>query len=147
MSLLAEGYSYYVSGEYLINETSDGKVSSVDLKYNNGSGEITIATLTDVIVVLTNSSLNATFNIKLNIPEESDVAVCSSLSGNFSAKKDEPLEASCSATPDSNHAKIIKTWVFDSIFTTEEPNSNQLDYSFEDYCLDYTYNETTYEYE
>ena len=147
MSLEAEGDSYYVSGDYVINATSDGKVSSVDLKYNNGSGEITIATLTDVIVVLTNSSLNATFNIELNIPEESDVAVCSSLSGNFSAEKDEPLEASSSATPDSNHAKLIKTWVFDSVFRTEEPNNNQLDYVFEGYCLDYDYNETTSEYE
>ena len=147
MAIDSDGYSEYLSGDYVINENSDSKVTSVDLKFNLGLEEITIATLTDIIVVETGSKLDATFKISLNIPEDADFASCNSLSGSVSVDKDEPLEASSSATADTNHAKLIKTWNFDSYFDSEDPNVNQIPLILQEGCLDYeyTYNPDTNE--
>ena len=147
MAIESDSYSEYLSGDYVINENSDSKVTSVDLKFNLGLEEITIATLTDIIVVETGSKLDATFKISLNIPEDADFASCNSLSGSVSVDKDEPLEASSSATADTNHAKLIKTWNFDSYFDSRDPNVNQIPLILQDGCLDYeyTYNPDTNE--
>ena len=139
MAIESDGYSEYLSGDYVINENSDSKVTSVDLKFNLGLEEITIATLTDIIVVETGSKLDATFKISLNIPEDADFASCNSLSGSVSVDKDEPLEASSSATADTNHAKLIKTWNFDSYFNSEDPNVNNIPLILQEVCLDYEY--------
>ena len=139
MAIESYGYSEYLSGDYVINENSDSKVTSVDLKFNLGLEEITIATLTDIIVVETGSKLDATFKISLNIPEDADFASCNSLSGSVSVDKDEPLEASSSATADTNHAKLIKTWNFDSYFNSEDPNVNNIPLILQEVCLDYEY--------
>ena len=147
MAIESDSYSEYLSGDYVINENSDSKVTSVDLKFNLGLEEITIATLTDIIVVETGSKLDATFKISLNIPEDADFASCNSLSGSLSVDKDEPLEASSSATADTNHAKLIKTWNFDSYFNSEDPNVNNIPLILQEGCLDYeyTYNPDTNE--
>ena len=139
MAIESDGYSEYLSGDYVINENSDSKVTSVDLKFNLGLEEITIASLTDIIVVETGSKLDATFKISLNIPEDADFASCNSLSGSVSVDKDEPLEASSSATADTNHAKLIKTWNFDSYFNSEDPNVNNIPLILQEVCLDYEY--------
>jgi hypothetical protein len=139
MAIESDGYSEYLPGDYVINENSDSKVTSVDLKFNLGLEEITIATLTDIIVVETDSKLDATFEISLNIPEDADFATCNSLSGSVSVDKDEPLEASSSATADTNHAKLIKTWNFDSYFNSEDPNVNNIPLILQEVCLDYEY--------
>lgn len=139
MAIESDSYSEYLSGDYVINENSDSKVTSVDLKFNLGLEEITIASLTDIIVVETGSKLDATFKISLNIPEDADFASCNSLSGSVSVDKDEPLEASSSATADTNHAKLIKTWNFDSYFNSEDPNVNNIPLILQEVCLDYEY--------
>lgn len=114
MAIISDDRTEYLSGDYVINENSDKKVTSVDLKLKLGLEEITIATLTDIIVVKTGSNLDATFNISLNFPDDADFASCNSLSGSVSVEKAEPLEANNFATSDSFHTKLIKTWNFDS---------------------------------
>ena len=94
MAIDSDGRTEYLGGVYVVNENSDNKVTSVELKFTLGSKEITIATLTDIVVVETNSKLDATFEILLNFPEDADFAPCNSLSGSVSVDKEEPLEAS-----------------------------------------------------
>ena len=114
MAIISDGRTEYLSGDYVINENSDKKVTSVDLKLKLGLEEITIATLTDIIVVKTGSNLNATWNISLNFPDDADFASCNSLSGSVSVEKAEPLEGISLATSDYIYTKLIKTWNFDS---------------------------------
>ena len=114
MAIISDDRTEYLSGDYVINENSDKKVTSVDLKLKLSLEEITIATLTDIIVVKTGSNLDATFNISLNFPDDADFASCNSLSGSVSVEKAEPLEANNFATSDSFHTKLVKTWNFDS---------------------------------
>ena len=139
MAIKSDGYSEYLSGDYVVNKNSNNKVTSVDLKFNLGLEEITIATLTDIIVVETGSKLDATFKISLNIPEDADFASCNSLSGSVSVDKDEPLEASSSATADTNHAKLIKTWNFDSYFSSENPDVNEIPLILKAASIEYDY--------
>ena len=94
MAIDSDGRTEYLGGVYVVNENSDNKVTSVELKFTLDSKEITIATLTDIVVVETNSKLDATFEILLNFPEDADFAPCNSLSGSVSVDKEEPLEAS-----------------------------------------------------
>jgi hypothetical protein len=145
MAIESDGYSEYLSGDFIINENSEGKVSTVDLKYNLGSESITIATLSDIIVVETDSKLDATFEILLNIPTDADFVSCNSLSGNFSVDKEEPLEASKTAIEGSNHAMLIKTWEFISIIDSDYPDENEVALIKEEYCFDYDgiYDEAT----
>jgi hypothetical protein len=114
MAIISDGRTEYLSGDYVINENSDKKVTSVDLKLKLGLEEITIATLTDIIVVKTGSNLDATWNISLNFPDDADFASCNSLSGSVSVEKAEPLEGVSLATSDNIYTKLIKTWNFDS---------------------------------
>lgn len=100
MAIISDDRTEYLSGDYVINENSDKKVTSVDLKLKLGLEEITIATLTDIIVVKTGSNLDATWNISLNFPDDADFASCNSLSGIFSVEKAEPLEGVSLATSD-----------------------------------------------
>ena len=145
MAIESDGYSEYLSGDFIINENSEGKVSTVDLKYNLGSESITIATLSDIIVVETDSKLDATFEILLNIPADADFVSCNSLSGNFSVEKEEPMEASETAIEGSNHAMLIKTWEFNSLIDSDYPDDNEIDFIKEDYCINYegVYDEAT----
>lgn len=110
MALVIDNETVTAFGDYVLNEDTSGNVSSVDLFFNLGTSEIKIATLTDIVVVEEGNNLSATFNIELSIPEESDFDVCNSIQGDYSADKDEPMTESTSASPDSNHAKIVKTW-------------------------------------
>ena len=144
MAIESDGYSEYLSGDFIINENSEGKVSTVDLKYNLGSESITIATLSDIIVVETDSKLDATFEILLNIPADADFVSCNSLSGNFTVAKEEPMEASETAIEGSNHAMLIKTWEFNSLIDSDYPDDNEIDFIKEDYCINYdSYDEAT----
>jgi hypothetical protein len=145
MAIESDGYSEYLSGDFIINENSEGKVSTVDLKYNLGSELITIATLSDIIVVETDSKLDATFEILLNIPADADFVSCNSLSGNFSVDKEEPMGASETAIEGSNHAMLINTWEFISIIDSDYPDDNEVALIKEEYCFDYggVYDEAT----
>ena len=148
MAIDSNGYTEYLGGVYVVNENSDNKVTSLELKFNLDSEEITIATLTDIVVVETNSKLNATFEILLNFPEDADFALCNSLSGNVSVDKEEPLEASSSGTPDTNHGKLIKTWNIVSIIDREYPDINNVDEFLVNVCIEnieYSYDDITQE--
>ena len=146
MSIISDGNTEHLSGNYVINENSEGKVTSVDLKFFIGLEEITIANLTDIIVVENGSNLDATFNISLNFPDDADFTPCNSLSGNVSVDKEEPMGASETAIEGSNHAMLIKTWEIVSWIDSIYPDENQVDLiTSEEYCFNYdgVYDEAT----
>ena len=116
MSLLIGGETTTVFGAFVLNEDAAGNVSSVELKFNLGTSDITIATLTNIVVVESGDNLSATFDVVLDIPEEADFDVCNSLSGSYEeVGKEEPMPESVEATANSDHAKLIKTWTLSSI--------------------------------
>ena len=138
MAIDSDGRTEYLGGVYVVNENSDNKVTSVELKFTLDSKEITIATLTDIVVVETNSKFDATFKIVMNFPEDADFAPCNSLTGNVSVDKEEPLEASSSGTSDTNHGKLIKTWNFVSIINSRFPDINRVNKLLADVCMEYS---------
>jgi len=97
-----------------LNEDTAGNVSSVELKFNLGASDITIATLTNIVVVESNDDLSATFDVVLSIPEEADFDACNTLQSEYTAEKEESKAESVGAAGDSIHAKLIKTWMLDS---------------------------------
>ena len=148
MAIDSDGRTEYLGGVYVVNENSDNKVTSVELKFTLDSKEITIATLTDIVVVETNSKFDATFKIVMNFPEDADFAPCNSLTGNVSVDKEEPLEASSSGTSDTNHGKLIKTWNFVSIINSRFPDINRADEIKAEVCIEnieYLYDNVTQE--
>ena len=79
MALIVDGYSVVAFGTYDMNEDASGNVSSVDLNFNLGTLEVTIATLTNIVVVANGDNLYATFSVELNIPDEADFDACNAL--------------------------------------------------------------------
>ena len=114
MSLVIEGETITAFGAYVLNEDAAGNVSSVELKFNLGASDITIATLTNIVVVQSDDDLSATFDVVLSIPEEADFDACNTLQGEYTAEKEEPMAESVGAAADSIHAKLIKTWMLAS---------------------------------
>ena len=115
MSLVDEGDETVTAfGPYVLNEDAAGNVSSVELKFNLGASDITIATLTNIVVVESDDDLSATFDVVLSIPEEADFDACNTLQGEYTAEKEEPMPESVGAAGDSIHAKLIKTWMLAS---------------------------------
>ena len=114
MSLVVEGETITAFGAYVLNEDAAGNVSSVELKFNLGASDITIATLTNIVVVQSDDDLSATFDVVLSIPEEADFDACNTLQGEYTAEKEEPMAESVGAAADSIHAKLIKTWMLAS---------------------------------
>ena len=124
MALIVDGYRVVAFGTYDMNEDTSGNVSSVDLNFNLGTLEVTIATLTNIVVVANGDNLSATFSVELNIPDEADFDACNALEGDYFAAKDDPMEGSESATADTNHAKIIKSWTLvSSVYDGENQTS------------------------
>ena len=115
MSLLVDGETITTFGAYVLNEDAAGNVSSVELKFNLGASDITIATLTNIVVVESEDDLSATFDVVLSIPAEAEFEACNTLQGEFTAEKEEPMAESVGAAADSNHAKLIKTWQLASV--------------------------------
>ena len=68
MSLVIEDETITALGAYVLNEDAAGNVSSVELKLNLGASDITIAILTNIVVVESNDDLSATFDVVLRIP-------------------------------------------------------------------------------
>ena len=97
-----------------MNEDTAGNVSSVELKFNLGASDITIATLTNIVVVESNDDLSAVLDVVLSIPEEADFDACNTLQSEYTAEKEEPTAESVGAAGDSIHAKLIKTWMLAS---------------------------------
>ena len=115
MSLVIEDETITAFGAYVLNEDAAGNVSSVELKFNLGASDITIATLTNIVVVESEDDLSATFDVVLSIPAEAEFEACNTLQGEFTAEKEEPMAESVGAAADSNHAKLIKTWQLASL--------------------------------
>ena len=136
MSLLVNGETITAFGVYVLNEDAAGNVSSVELKFNLGASDITIVRLTNIVVVKSDDDLSATFDVVLSIPEEADFDACNTLQGEYTAEKEEPMAESVGAASDSNHAKLIKTWMLASAtMDGEDAMSETLGEpcSFEDY--------------
>ena len=133
MSFIVNGDTETFSGTYVLNEDSDGTVSSVDLKLDIEGVLSTIATLTDVVVTETDDTISATFNIVLNIPTNfENYEICNGLDGDYEVDKDEPMTESTSASGGSNHSKLIKTWNFVSRYQFNEDASNEW---YQDPCI------------
>ena len=115
MSLTVNRKTITTFGSYVLNEDAAGNVSSVELKFNLGASDITIATLTNIVVVESEDDLSATFDVVLSIPAEAEFEACNTLQGEFTAEKEEPMAESVGAAADSNHAKLIKTWQLASL--------------------------------
>jgi len=79
MALIVDGDRKVTFGTYDMNEDASGNVSSVDLNFNLGTSEVTIATLTNIVVVAIGDNLYATFSVELNIPDEADFDACNAL--------------------------------------------------------------------
>jgi len=135
MALIVEGEKFNVFGSYVMNEDSSGNVSSVSLNFNLGTSEITIATLTNIVVVKDGENLSATFTVDLSIPDDASFALCNSLSDDYSVPKEEPMEASTNVAEGSNHEILVNNeWTLVSVVENgkEEEALGDLD----EYCLD-----------
>ena len=96
-------YSY---GTYSFNEDSLGNVSSVDLFGTLGGQVSRVARLTNVVVEETAGELVATFTVEFTLPEDFSDFPCGSLSGDYSADKDEPVAGADTADEDSTIYKL-----------------------------------------
>ena len=95
LALDLEGEFMAVSGQYELNEDSEGNVSSVDLYYNTGQADVVIATLTEINVIEVNDDIEASFTVNLTIPDTADFDSCNELSGTYSdVGKQEPMQQS-----------------------------------------------------
>lgn len=120
-----------VFGPYLVNETTEGKVTSVDLMYDAGDSDIKIAVLTNIVVIKdTDDELSATFNVALTLPAALEDCEAS-LPGSVSSVKDEPVEEAKTATAVSNHALAIGEWDLVSIYISDMKGD-----FYDQFCMD-----------
>ena len=120
-----------VFGPYLVNENTEGKVTSVDLMYDAGDSDIKIAVLTNIVVIKdTDDELSATFNVALTLPAALEDCEAS-LPGSVSSVKDEPVEEAKTATAVSNHAKAIGEWDLVSYSATDMKGE-----IYDQFCMD-----------
>ena len=137
MQVTVDGESQTLSGDYEINENSDGTVSSVDLKFEHDNEVITIASLTEVVVTESATEINATFLIEWSIPE--GFANCDNLLGEYAAEKDAPMDESITTDPDSNHAMLVGNWTFVSMI--ENSNLDRSSEWLNEPCYEYSSDE------
>lgn len=137
MQVTVDGESQTLSGDYEINVSADGNVSSVDLKFEYDNDVITIASLTEVVVTESATEIYATFLIEWSIPEE--LVTCDSLLGEYSAEKDAPMDESITTDPDSNHAKVVGNWTFVSMI--ENTNLDRTSEWLNEPCYEYSSDE------
>ena len=136
MSLILEDDNKVtVFGSYVMNEDSSGNVSSVSLNFSLGTSEITIATLTNIVVVEEGDNISATFTVDLSIPDDADFSICNSLDGDYNdVGKEEPMEASTNAVEGSNHEMLVNNeWTLVSVVENgKDVGLGDID----EYCLD-----------
>lgn len=106
-------------GQYTLVETN-GTVSAVELYVTVLGNNHLIATLTNIVVSETANDLNATFDVVFNIPDDYEWACGSSLTGEYSAQKEEPLAGAEDASADSNFAKVVATWDITRVIDIED---------------------------
>ena len=134
LNFVINGEPLAIFGDFEVNvDDTTEFVTSIDLNFFYGTSNVTIATLTDIVTVEDAGIINTTFSVEWSIPEAPDFNVCDNLQGNYSAVKDEPMEESNTADPNSNHAKIVGNWTFVSKYENDEDKS--LDW-LNDPCLD-----------
>ena len=120
-----------VFGPYVMKETTEGKVISVDLMYDAGDSDITIAVLTNIVVIKdTDDELSATFDVALTLPAALEDCEAS-LPGSVNSVKQEPVEEAKTATAVSNHAMAIGEWDLVSYSATDMKGS-----IYDQYCMD-----------
>ena len=132
MSILdAEQETKTVFGPYAMKENTEGKVISVDLMFDAGDSDITIAVLTNIVVIKDNDDeLSATFDVVLTLPAALEYCEAS-LPGSVSSVKDKPVEEAKTATAVSNHAMAIGEWDLVSYTATDFKLT-----IFEQICMD-----------
>lgn len=114
-------------GTYQMREDSNGNVEAVELYENVDGTNVKIATLTNVEVEESGSELRATFDVVFNIPDNYEDWPCGdSLSGNYSAEKEEPVNSADEADEDSNFAKIVNTWEVTGYTSSEGGTLNDI---------------------
>lgn len=133
MGFLIEGEPTAVFGTYVLNEDTNGYVTSVDLYFNNGESDTVIATLSDVVVTEENNELTSTFTIVLNLSDP-DFEICNNLDGSHTTQKEEAMEESNSSDEDSNHFLFVNTWTLVSMEYNEEDITFQI---YEQPCMEY----------
>ena len=120
-----------VFGPYAMKENTEGKVISVDLMFDAGDSDITIAVLTNIVVIKDNDDeLSATFDVVLTLPAALEYCEAS-LPGSVSSVKDKPVEEAKTATAVSNHAMAIGEWDLVSYTATDMKLT-----IFEQVCMD-----------
>ncbi|MDG2396130.1 MAG: hypothetical protein P8M03_00545 [Flavobacteriaceae bacterium] len=131
LNVVFEGISESGSifGDYELIE-SGGTVIEVKLYYSVSGSNIHIATLTDVEVIETSGSLDATFKINFEIDLGDINITCNDLGGTYSADKDEAMDETTSADVDSNHYKLVRNWSLNSYSDSEDKDLSSLFYDF-----------------
>lgn len=130
-------------GQYTLVETN-GTVSEVELYVTVLGNNHLIATLTNIVVTETANDLNATFDVVFNIPDDYEWACGSSLSGEYSAQKEEPLPEAEDASADSNFAKVVATWDITRVMDIEDGVRTDVTDDVNEVCR---YDEDDYEYD
>ena len=105
----------FAYGPYVLNEGSDGTVTSVDLFQTIDGMDLKIARLVDIVVEESDTDLNATFRIEFDLPDDFSDFPCGTLSGDYSAEKDEPVVTETEGNVDSIFVKLINVWSLTSI--------------------------------
>jgi uncharacterized protein YgiM (DUF1202 family) len=132
---LGNGEKGTVFGEYVLKEDANGKVSSVDLLFDAGDSNVTVAILTNVVVTATSSdSFSATFDVVLTLPQE--YANCdAALSGNYTCPKQDPVPETKTTTALSNHGKLIGEWKVTSINISDSDGTFTLEDILKEPCI------------
>ena len=133
INLPEDGETGRLFGTYVLNEDTEGNVTSVDLMYDIGASDMRVARLTNIVVTESADVLNASFDVELTLPEALEVCEAS-LPGSVTAPKEEPVQEAESASALSNHAKIIGEWAVVGLDTSD---GETLETALANFCLDY----------
>lgn len=128
-------------GNYSMIETNN-TVSAVELYVTVLGNNHLIATLTNIVVTENANELNAVFDVVFNIPADYDWSCGTSLSGNYTAEKEEPMADAVDAAPDSKFANLVNTWLLTELYEYEDGERIS---AIEDNNLVCRYDEITYE--
>ena len=123
-----------VFGEYIFEEDSEGKVTSVDLMFDLGDSNTRVARLTNIVVTENGGSINATFDVDMTLPP--DLVSCNTLSGSYSAPKEDPVPETETASALSNHGKLIGEWNMVSFSSIGSDGTQEtIEYILEGFCI------------
>ena len=132
LGFVVDGEPFVAFGDYKLNEDSNGFVTSVDLYFEIEGFTITIASLTNVVVIEENNEIFATFTIELQVPDEFEI--CNDLEGIYSGEKEEAMDESYTSDINSNHYLLVHTWTLTSVI--EDGKDITSDF-YADVCYDY----------